>query len=291
MKLFITTLITLLLLSFNSNAQLDTACNSIMGEMYLNECVTFAFNPYIHSGQIVERCFTFMPSTHAVNLGYIILNNTCGPIAPYTWLDYELYSPNCDTLIQSGEIVPNPTNTWIINLDTTVHYVFCVSWNARCDQFSICPLIYESPLPIELKSFTGKYNAVSDHILLEWVTASEINSSHFIIQKSIDGEKFVDSYIEPASGNSTTDISYRIIDSHPISPVTYYRMVEVDFDGTLNMYSTILVRCDLMSISNEEYYDVTGIKHDVPVIGINIVKVGNAVYKMIKVDNSNIYNK
>src|SRR5690606_30239719 len=59
-----------------------------------------------------------------------------------------------------------------------------------------------TPLPVELISFTAKLADKQDKVQLNWITASEINNSHFEIERSFDGNSF--SKVGEVQGNSTT---------------------------------------------------------------------------------------
>ena len=92
------------------------------------------------------------------------------------------------------------------------------------------------PLPIELLSF--KAVAKENAILLAWETASEKNSSHFEIERSTDARNFETIGSEKAQGNSQNLKRYAFTDQNPLSGMTYYRMKQVDLDGTV-AYSKI----------------------------------------------------
>lgn len=92
-------------------------------------------------------------------------------------------------------------------------------------------------LPVELISFTA--NNSNDVTTLNWQTASEINNSHFNIQRSSDGLSWETiGYVE-GSGNSVNVLSYSYEDAHGVSGVCYYRLLQVDFDGS-SEYSNII---------------------------------------------------
>lgn len=78
-------------------------------------------------------------------------------------------------------------------------------------------------------------------MLLEWATASEHNNKGFFIEHSADGRNwkevgFVNS--KGVSGNSDTRIDYRFVDQSPLAGTNFYRLKQVDFEGTL-VYSSI----------------------------------------------------
>ncbi len=86
-----------------------------------------------------------------------------------------------------------------------------------------------TPLPVELISFTVENNGNENSI--HWTTGSEINNDYFIIQKSTDGIYFEDFQTIEGKGNSTVESQYSFEDIGQYG-IVYYRLVQVDFDGT-----------------------------------------------------------
>lgn len=93
-------------------------------------------------------------------------------------------------------------------------------------------------LPIELLSFTATANNADAD--LDWKTATELNNSHFEVQRSADGRNFEN--IGRVAGNGTTSevINYDFTDQEPSSGKNYYRLKQVDFDGSFD-YSPVEV--------------------------------------------------
>jgi len=92
-------------------------------------------------------------------------------------------------------------------------------------------------LPMELLSFDGLADGC--RIDLSWKTASEINTSHVVVQRSINGSDFEDIGQVNSAGNSTTLQSYTFSDYTLLSSDNYYRLKQVDQDG-LTEYSDII---------------------------------------------------
>lgn len=93
-------------------------------------------------------------------------------------------------------------------------------------------------LPIELVGFTGK--KVSKSIVLNWETASEVNLSHYEIQKSGDAV----SYNVLGTVNASVDgrgAAYQLIDENPVNGINYYKLFSVDKDGKRDFQKTISV--------------------------------------------------
>ncbi len=96
-------------------------------------------------------------------------------------------------------------------------------------------------LPITYLNFTAQ--ATHDGNLLQWQTATEINSAYFNIQRSTDGVRFTNIAQVNAAGNSSTVQSYQYTDAltglNPEPPALFYRLQEADKDGDVT-YSKII---------------------------------------------------
>ncbi|MCT4580542.1 MAG: T9SS type A sorting domain-containing protein [Flavobacteriales bacterium] len=91
------------------------------------------------------------------------------------------------------------------------------------------------PLPILLQSFDAELIKES-LVELKWVTSTELNNSHFIVERSQDGYDWEEVAKVLAEGNSVTNIDYVAYDNNPLYGVSYYRLKQVDFDGTLTIF-------------------------------------------------------
>jgi hypothetical protein len=75
--------------------------------------------------------------------------------------------------------------------------------------------------------------------MLKWATASEQNSSHFIVEKSTDGENWREIANKPSAGNSTEKLYYSFSDDINYLGLNYYRLVQYDIDGKFELYGPI----------------------------------------------------
>ena len=91
-------------------------------------------------------------------------------------------------------------------------------------------------VPVELISFT--HRIVNGKVTLIWVTATELNNMGFEIQRSLDNNIFVTIGFVGGKGNSTTNQYYSFTDES-IQGKIYYRLKQVDFNGSYN-YSQII---------------------------------------------------
>jgi len=107
-----------------------------------------------------------------------------------------------------------------------------------------------TPLPVELLSFTGL--AFEDHNKLEWITASELNNDYFSIERSDDGVTFNPIGRVHGAGNSTQILNYSFNDYAPLEGTNYYRLKQVDFNGTYSYSSVVTLQFHRgnMTVSN-----------------------------------------
>jgi len=103
---------------------------------------------------------------------------------------------------------------------------------STCDPEVFPPFGLTGPLPVELISFTA--HAKKANVTLNWVTASELNNDYFEIERSMDGRSF--QKIDRVKGAGTSDITlnYNYKDIKPQKGQNYYRLKQVDFDGTFS---------------------------------------------------------
>lgn len=88
-----------------------------------------------------------------------------------------------------------------------------------------------SPLPVELLSFTAT-SIENKFISLDWMTRSEYSSDKFIIERSIDSKNWEVLGQKPAAGRSHEPIQYQEYDHSPYLGLNYYRLKQVDLDGS-----------------------------------------------------------
>ncbi len=101
---------------------------------------------------------------------------------------------------------------------------------------------YESQIAPLAVNFIEPYQAtkVEAGVKIEWTTANETNSSHFDIERSVDGINFRKIASIAAQINSHTIHHYSTIDTKPARETNYYRLKQVDLDGKFT-YTPLLV--------------------------------------------------
>ena len=102
-------------------------------------------------------------------------------------------------------------------------------------------------LPFSITSFTAEKK--NSAVKLNWQSNSELNTSHFIIEKGFDGTDFSAFQRVEGSGNSNTQKNYTATDVKPIYGTNFYRLKMVDLDGKFT-YSDIVA----IKVNNDSYH-------------------------------------
>ncbi|MBA9078564.1 hypothetical protein FHS90_003294 [Rufibacter quisquiliarum] len=106
-----------------------------------------------------------------------------------------------------------------------------------------------TPLPVSLTRFEGVSR--NGAVELVWTTATEINNDRFEIERSANGKDFVKVGEVKGSGNTSVIIDYAFTDRSAAKGTAYYRLRQVDLDGTTE-YSKVI------SVNNAGGAEVNG---------------------------------
>ena len=90
-------------------------------------------------------------------------------------------------------------------------------------------------IPVELTKFTASAT-LDNRIIVQWQTASERQNSYFLIEHSTDGKQFTALARHTGQPLSTKPFSYTFIDENPKDGVNYYRLTQVDNNGTTTVF-------------------------------------------------------
>ncbi len=94
-------------------------------------------------------------------------------------------------------------------------------------------------LPITLKKFTADVN--DNKIILNWITAAELNNDFFTVQRSGDGENFESIGVVKGKGTTNEEQVYDLEDKNPNIGYSYYRLKQTDLDGTTEIFKPVTV--------------------------------------------------
>ncbi len=112
-----------------------------------------------------------------------------------------------------------------------------------------------APLPITLISFTAQANPHGAGVVLEWVTASEINNYGFYVQCRLDSnEIFKDLPNCFVTGHGTTNEEHQYSFTHctGVAGKYAYRLKQVDLDGTVHYPQVATLKSGQPSLAAEK---------------------------------------
>lgn len=98
-------------------------------------------------------------------------------------------------------------------------------------------LTVTDPIPVEFVSFT--HRVIENTVQLDWKTASEVNNSGFSVELSFNGKDWSEIGFVEGKGSYAATTDYRYIDYADTYGIRYYRLKQVDFDGTFD-YSNVI---------------------------------------------------
>lgn len=177
-----------------------------------------------------------------------------------------------------------PENIWVTFTPTAATFqfvLFCNGYSSNIDYWYIDDIMVEWIIPVELTSFTAIANEYV--VELNWITATETNNQGFEIERKAplsaggglpkgetSGEWERIGYVA-GFGTTIEQKSYSYTDNSVISGTYYYRLKQIDFDGTYNYSNEIEVEVDftpydytLFQNYPNPFNPITTIKFSVP---------------------------
>jgi len=118
----------------------------------------------------------------------------------------------------------------------TVNFTDGQSFNVPDDTvivYRVC-----TTLPVDLVSFEAK-NINNQYNQLGWTTGWEKNNEYFSIERSKDGINWEEIGVVRTKGNGKENKEYYYLDYNPYIGLNYYRLKQVDTDGT-NQFSGVV---------------------------------------------------
>ncbi len=154
-----------------------------------------------------------------------------------TWID--LYTPN-----SSGALAFTQTgvgNVGVQNTGSSGQRTFCFSYamayltdgsspTTKADLLNQLAGFFNLQIPVELISLTVQI--VNDEIRLHWRTATETNNRGFEVERSPDNGYYSPISFIPGKGTTTKESSYYYVDKTAREGKNFYRLKQVDLDGT-----------------------------------------------------------
>ncbi len=159
-----------------------------------------------------------------------LTNSTTYPVGTYTVYGIS-YNQSIATALNAyvGQSFTALTNQIANNPST-----FCANLSKNSVYVQV-----SGSVPVTLVDFRARKSG-ADKALLEWSTATEINSDYFVVERSANGTDFSTVIGKTgAAGNSTSLKAYNLTDNQPLAKWNYYRLKQVDKDGSMK-YSQVV---------------------------------------------------
>lgn len=181
---------------------------------------------------------------------FIVDENPVYPASPASPgnISFLEYFFDTDPGFGNGTPVPITPGVDISNLSFTVntgsltqgtHHLYIRSFD-DWGLTSVREFLVSSTLPVTFAGFNGRLQG--NNVLLDWTTSTEINSSHFEIERSTDGNRFITIGRKTAAGNSSTRQDYSFTDPSLPEGIYFYRLKQVDNDGRFKYSAVIRLR-------------------------------------------------
>lgn len=259
---------------FISSLPLDTTIgvmqtiNSTTNTAFANKSISLNFQNMSGSNEVVAHYFrepaigfqpdTILTSGSKTRLGsYWILYNYGtasydSVLATFTVPAGNLGNTALDSIYlanrESGasglwNLARNPADT--INLSNQSVRFWLPRLNTFAKQYGIASNTTSNPLPVKYAWFKG--SIVGQDAILNWATASEINNSHFVIERSTDGIFFMPIGKIEGVGSAQTLHQYKFMDENALelgASKLYYRLLQVDIDGKESISEIVILTAD-----------------------------------------------
>jgi glucose/arabinose dehydrogenase len=255
------------------------------GKRYLNRNITITpqFQPTLPSGNPLVKIRLYISKAEFDALDADALSG----ISTITDLKILKNADLCGSAILSNTLPAiTPVNTTVTNVAADYqHGPGNNGYVLQGDISSFSSFYFGSAnitLPVGLIVFNGSLQP-NGSALLNWKTANEQNSSHFIIERSADGNNFNTIGRVAASGNTTVTTNYPYTDNDAAiqqQPQLYYRLKIVDNNGEFG-YSNIVI-ISFASLTKITVYPIPA--HNSINVNIQAAASGDAQLQVI--DNS-----
>jgi hypothetical protein len=137
-----------------------------------------------------------------------------------------------DRWVEDMTIIAGQTYIMLIDNWSATTSPFTFSWGGTAS-------LDCTVLPVEFIYFGG---ACSDGLnVLNWITATETDNDHFVVQRSHDGLEFYDIGTVEGIGNSVQNTAYSFADPLFSNCLNYYRLRQIDLNGTATTSRTVVI--------------------------------------------------
>ena len=139
-------------------------------------------------------------------------------------------------------------------------------------------------LAVELATFDATL-INKNEVLLKWNTYTETDNSHFAIERSVDGKKFVEVDHVIGAGNSTNNTNYSFIDKTPNEGLNYYRLAIYDYDGMVEYSEIVTIKTETKKTITLSAYPNPFTSYFIlstNEVDVDLIRITNATGQLVK---------
>lgn len=214
-------------------------------------------------------CFTINPNGSNNDYDFAVWgpNVFCMPTVPPIRCSYAVPPPgggsNGDVTGLGNGAADNaegPTgNSWLAPINALAgecYLVYVANYHTTVSTFD---LIFTGTanyncaiLPVEITSFSA--SEAMNGVDITWNCQSETNNSHFIVERTLDGNKYEFVSQIQGAGTTTQATQYSVTDPAAEPGINYYRIRQVDYNGQEKIYGPI--SCEY-NVSGPSFMEIT----------------------------------
>lgn len=201
-----------------------------------------ALAPGADTNRIVKRYYTFLQQGATAGFAFTLRLPYLQSEARGNEADYVLWRNGGSGWIEQGMALASPANNYVEESGLTEFSNFTIAERGAA-------------LPIQLAYFNAGASTDQQGVHLTWATLSETNNFGFIVQKRIgDSGEFLDVPNSFVAGHGTTlePQEYSWIHQNVTPGSYYYRLKQIDLDGTTHFTESVIVTVDPLAGVTEQ---------------------------------------
>jgi Secretion system C-terminal sorting domain len=152
-----------------------------------------------------------------------------------------------ETQVASGSAIPNTIPGLVVTIPAELAIANSTTYRVRVYPFGASAsggtFRFQSTLTVLPTTLTGfDADLLGSKIALRFTTASESDNSHFEIERSTDGRTFNKVGEIKGAGTTSQEQRYSFVDEAPVKGTNYYRLKQVNFDGSFEFSKVVTAR-------------------------------------------------
>src|SRR6185369_6247111 len=123
-----------------------------------------------------------------------------------------------------------------------------------------------------------------------WTTAAEVNNDFFTVERSVDGINYETIAVVDGAGNSTVMLNYGTVDKNPYEGISYYRLMQTDYDGASSYSQTVIINNSFATTADVMVYPNPVTDHVLISVSRAIKNSGNINFVLYDISGKQIMN-